>query len=82
MKRITEETELLVGYKLLWENSPGRRELFGEFSVVSIHHHGSEFQQHFYLRFPDKEIPQFMDRHSILIQSKLINENEDPEYFL
>ena len=82
MKSITPDTKLLVGDKLLWDNTPGRRELYGEYSIASIHHHGAEFQEDFYLTFPDNKIPQFMDRHSIVINSMLISKEENPEYFL
>jgi len=82
MRKIDEDSILKVGDKLLWENADNRREFFGEFSVVSIHHHGVEWGLDYYLKFPDNKIPQYMDNITISSNCMLLDKEKEPEYFL
>ena len=83
MRKIDEDTILKIGDHLLWENEGERLERCGEFSVVVILRYGTlPSDEFFYLNIPGTDIDQYMDRQTIRSNSRLLEIEKEPEYFL
>ncbi len=82
MIKIRRNTILKINDHLLWENSNERAERFGKFSVVVIVRHGSMVGHDFYLNIPGTDRVQYMDLDTLRRNSKLLEIDKEPEYFL
>jgi len=81
MTEIKQKNQIKDGMFLLWDNTDTYREkFFGPFTVCKVHKIYTA--QEFYLKFPDNDVPQSLDFEIIQKMSKIITEEEDPEYFI
>ena len=85
MRTIHKGDILKIGDHLLWRNEGERLKTLGATSVVVITRYGSipwVPWKDFFLDIPGTDVDQYMDIDSIRRNSKLLEIEKEPEYFL